>query len=281
MDYIELDIELNPRSPWSEILVAQLGEIGFDSFVDTENGVKAYIPNKDWEKLEGFKENLSEQLRENEVECSLNEVLIPHQNWNATWEESFEPVFVEDLLTIKAPFHQIESTTQMDIVIQPQMSFGTGHHQTTWMMCKAIFEMEPKPKNVLDMGSGTGVLAILVKKLGAEMVWGIDIEDGAVENAIENAERNQCEDIRFDVGDIDLVEGIQVYDCIFANINKNILKAHMSTYFKALKQEGKLLLSGFFDTDVPELLKVAKEFGGEKSEVYNRDNWAAILLQKK
>lgn len=281
MDYIEWNINLKPVEPWSEITVALLGEAGFDSFVNTESGVQAYIPADQHEGLEDLKKQLIATLEAQEVSCVVEENRIPHQNWNATWEESFEPVFVEDDLCIRAPFHSPSQQTKMELVIQPQMSFGTGHHQTTWMMCKAILEMNPQPEKVLDMGSGTGVLAILSKKLGAKTVWGIDIEAGAVENAIENAERNECKDIRFDEGNVELITDENAYDAIFANINKNVLKAHMSTYFKALKPSGKLLLSGFFESDVEELLIAAKELGGEQMKIYTRESWAAILLQKK
>jgi ribosomal protein L11 methyltransferase len=280
MDYIEWNIKLEPRSPWSEILVAQLGEEGFDSFVDTEDGVQAYIPQKQRLDLDKLKNEFITGLEKKGVNVSVEEKTIPHQNWNAQWEESFDPVDIENLLTIRAPFHKADYKTKMEVVIQPKMSFGTGHHQTTWMMCKALFDLQPLPEKVLDMGSGTGVLAILAKKLGAKDIWGIDIEEGAVENAIENAERNDSGDIRFDAGDVDLLIGIGGYDLILANINKNILTAQIPSYSRISKPGAKLLLSGFFDSDVADLLKAAKEFGYEEIHTYTREHWAAILLKK-
>ena len=160
----------------------------------------------------------------------------------------------------------------MIIEIQPQMSFGTGHHQTTWLMANALFELESMPSNILDMGSGTGVLAIIAEKLGAKEILAIDIEDWSVENAIENAERNQCKNI-------DVIN--QKFGLIIANINKNVLTSHMEQYALSLEKEGILLLSGFFESDVADLVNFASQFGLEKIEVYSKETWAGIKLIKK
>lgn len=278
MDYTELNITIDPRDPWSEILVAQLSELGFDSFVETEKGVQAYIPSKDF-NLETLK--LNTLLFENPegVKISFEQNEIPHQNWNEVWESGFEPVFVDELVTIRAPFHTETIVKGLDIVIQPQMSFGTGHHETTWLMSKSLFDLKPFPSKVLDMGTGTGVLAIIAEKLGAQSVLAVDIEDWSVENTKENVERNSCNRIEAICGDIDIVDQTG-FDAILANINKNVLKAHLPFYAENLNQEGKLYMSGFFETDINELVLEAKKYNLEFISQKTKDSWACILLKK-
>ena len=167
----------------------------------------------------------------------------------------------------------------MKVVIQPQMSFGTGHHQTTWMMTKALFELDLVPEAVLDMGTGTGVLAIVAENLGAKRILAIDIESWSAENAELNANSNGSQNIEVKCGDIDLV-GDEQFGLIIANINKNILKVHMSDYARSLNPNGTLLLSGFFDSDVEEMTAFAEQFGLKQTEVFGKDEWAAIQLTK-
>lgn len=278
MDYTELNITIEPRDPWSEILVAQLSELGFDSFVETEEGVQAYIPSKDF-SLEALK--LKTLLFENPegVSISFEQNEIPHQNWNEVWESGFEPVFVDELATIRAPFHTETVVKGLDVVIQPQMSFGTGHHETTWLMSKSLFDLAPFPFKVLDMGTGTGVLAIIAEKLGAKSVLAVDIEDWSVENTKENVARNSCNSIEALCGDIDIVDQND-FDMILANINKNVLKAHLPYYSEKLNQEGKLYMSGFFETDIEELVKEARKYELEFVSQKTKDSWACILLKK-
>ena len=277
MDTIELKIDLSPKSPWNEIIVAELAEQGFESFVHTETGILAYV-NEEVDVEKALEET---SLKKNDLfTFSIAQQRIPYQNWNAKWEADFQPVFVEDYATILAPFHAKSEGKGMIVEIQPQMSFGTGHHQTTWMMTKALFELEKMPKNVLDMGTGTGVLAIVAENLGAENILAIDIEDWSVVNAIENAERNNSKNIRCVCGDIDKV-GDEKFGLIIANINKNILKNHMEGYSKALKTGGTLLLSGFFSTDVDELVDFAADFQLSQVKLFGKDEWAAIQLIKK
>ncbi len=279
MDYLELSITVTPRDPWTEILTVELAELGFDSFVETEEGVLAYgaVSNVNMDTI------VSETLianKSDEYKIDFTEKVIPHQNWNAVWESDFHPVEVKDYLTIVAPFHSKEDKKGMIIEIQPQMSFGTGHHQTTWLMANALFELESMPRNILDMGSGTGVLAIIAEKLGAKEILAIDIEDWSVENAIENAERNQCKNIDVKCGNVDLLIN-QKFGLIIANINKNVLTSHMEQYALSLEKEGILLLSGFFESDVADLVNFASQFGLEKIEVYSKETWAGIKLIKK
>lgn len=279
MDYLELTINIKPRDPWTEILTVQLADLGFDSFLETENGVQAYAPLKDVIMEKVIENSLLGKSTE-EFELDYTENIIPHQNWNAVWESDFHPVYVEDYLSILAPFHAKENHRGMLVEIQPQMSFGTGHHQTTWLMSKALFELASVPDKVLDMGTGTGVLAIIAEKLGAQKISAIDIEDWSVENAKENAERNNCKKINVSCGDIDLITG-QSFGLILANINKNVLKSHMKAYSDALVQGGTLLLSGFFETDADELTAFAQPFGLQLEEMLVKETWAALRLIKK
>ncbi len=278
MDYLELSIALTPRDPWTEILTAELADNGFESFVETENGILAY-GQLELVDAEFPLKNTFLEAKPSDVDVVIESKIIPQQNWNAVWESDFQPVEVEDYLTIVAPFHDRSTAKEMIIEILPKMSFGTGHHQTTWMMSKALFELETIPNEVLDMGTGTGVLAFVAERLGAKHVVAVDIEDWSVENTLENAERNDCKSIEAICGDVDVLKG-RTFGLILANINKNILKAHMSSYAEMLEKNGTLLLSGFFDTDVDELVTFAEQFGLKKRRVLNKDNWAAIELNK-
>ncbi len=276
LDTLELTITLNPKEPWSDILVAELSDLGFDSFVQTESGIQAYAPAKI--DTETVMKNVS-CVSDDAVKCSWEKKIIPHQNWNVEWEADFHPVYIDEIATILAPFHNQSLGKGNVVIIQPQMSFGTGHHQTTWMMVKALFEMNPMPENVLDMGAGTGVLSIFAEQLGAKRILAIDIEDWSAINAAENANRNGCSNIETICGDIDEI-GNEHFGLIIANINKNVLKIHMEYYANALDVGGKLLLSGFFSTDVQELVTFATQFSLTVEQEYAKDEWAGIRLVK-
>ncbi len=278
MEYLELTISISPRNPWSEILTAELADLGFESFVETEEGVQAYGALKNID-MDNVLENSCLSSVIEGVVFNIEQKIIPHQNWNAIWESDFHPVEVEEYLSIVAPFHSKEDKKGMIVEIQPQMSFGTGHHQTTWLMSKALFELDSIPEKVLDMGTGTGVLSIIVEKLGAKSILAIDIEDWSVVNTIENAERNECKNIKAICGDVELIKG-KLFGLIIANINKNVLKAHIEQYSLALEKNGVLLLSGFFDSDVNELVVFAKEFNLRMNKIYSKETWAGIQLIK-
>lgn len=276
LDTIELTITLNPVNPWTDIIIAELSELGFDGFVQTKTGLQAYAPAS-IDVNEVIKQ--SSLQPESDFTFSIEKKVIPHQNWNAQWEEDFHPVYVDEYATILAPFHDVNDGKGLTVIIQPQMSFGTGHHQTTWMMTKALFELDSMPEKVLDMGSGTGVLAIVAEKLGAKDILAVDIEEWSAENARENADRNNCQHINSVWGDVDKIRGHQ-FGLIIANINKNVLKAQMEDYAKCLDQNGTLLLSGFFGSDVQELVTFAKEFGLTLEKEFSKDEWAALQLKK-
>lgn len=278
MDYLELTITINPRNPWADILTAELSELGFDSFVETETGIQAYAPLDTVELTKAIENSILSSDNEG-FDIEFTQKTIPHQNWNAQWESDFHPVEVEEYLTIVAPFHSKEDKRGMIVEIQPQMSFGTGHHQTTWLMAKALFEIGTMPLNVLDMGTGTGVLAVIVEKLGANSILGIDIEDWTVINAKENIERNQCSKIEILCGDVNLISGKE-FGLIIANINKNVLKSHIESYSKSITKNGILLLSGFFESDVNELIEYSSAFDLKMLKIYSKETWAGIQFIK-
>jgi ribosomal protein L11 methyltransferase len=278
MDYIEVTINLTPRMPWSDILIAELADLGFESFVETATGIQAYAP----ESIGNVAAILQQTslAATNEVTVETTTAVIAHQNWNAQWEADFEPVIVDDRLAILAPFHDESAfQNQHKIIIQPQMSFGTGHHQTTFLMSQFLMDLEPVPQHILDMGTGTGVLAILAEKRGCSDIVAVDIESWSVENTKENAVRNQCSHITALEGDVDCLTGMK-FDMILANINKNILKAHLPAYADLLEENGLLYLSGFFFSDVTELTAEAAKSNFTVLEVREKETWAAIKLQK-
>lgn len=278
MDYYELTLKLTPRNPWTEIAIAELAELGFDGFVENNEGVQAYAPVTVGSVMKLLGTTSFVQAEGLSIEHEIT--VIPHQNWNEQWESDFEPVIVDNRLAIIAPFHDVANYNEMlQVVIQPQMSFGTGHHQTTYLMSQYVLDMQPIPTSILDMGTGTGVLAILAEKLGCTSLVAVDIEPWSVENTIANAERNGCKAIEVIEGDIDVVP-TTIVDCILANINKNVLKAHLPEYSQRLNSGGTLILSGFFVTDVEELILAAKAVGFEWVETRDKETWAAISFKK-
>jgi ribosomal protein L11 methyltransferase len=273
-NYVAYYFKVNPPQPGIDILIAGLGDIGFESFVENEDGFEAYIN----EELE--KDIKLSEFTFDDFTFSYEKDKIEHVNWNEEWEKNFEPVLVEDLLLIRAPFHAPVKNVKYEVVIVPKMSFGTGHHDTTWLMCKQLFALDLKNKSVLDMGTGTGILAIVARKLGASPIVGIDIDEWSAENARENCIANDCADIEIRLGDKDLLNDYKEFDVILANINKNVLKIQISSYAKLLKPNGVLLMSGFFTTDVDELEKYAKDQDLKLIERYAKNNWAVMKLGK-
>ena len=274
MNYIELTINFKETEPWRDILVSHLAEKGFESFVETKTGLQSYIPQTD------FSEGLLTDLVDFEAIENSEVKLIEDENWNAEWEKNFDPVFVEDKLAIVAPFHTGEFSQEMKITIQPQMSFGTVHHQTTWLASKRMFELPIANMRVLDMGTGTGILAILAEKLGATKIYAPDIDEWSYRNALENVELNGCEKITVEQGDHILLEGKE-FDIIIANINKNILISHFETYAKALVNGGTMLISGFFKTDETDMVQHANQFGFVFERIDIKDDWALIQFTLK
>lgn len=248
--YLEFDFKIEPVEPWNEILMAELIEQGFDSFTENPDGILAYIQA---ELLN--EEELKNQwlLNHDEVKISYTYKEMPNINWNEEWEKNFQPINVEDKVLIRAEFHESQGLEE-EIIIQPKMSFGTGHHATTYLMIQQMMDMDFQGKKVLDMGCGTSVLAIYAKKKGASDVLGIDIDEWAVENSRENAERNNTP-MRVELGTADNL-GQEKFDIILANINRNILISDIPRYVQVLEPGGSLLLSGLCFFDVDDILQV-------------------------
>jgi ribosomal protein L11 methyltransferase len=275
MNYIEYDFKVSSIEPTVEILIAELGEVGFESFVENEEGVLAYIQQADWN--ESVLSNI-QILQSSEFEISFTSKVIEQVNWNIEWEKNFNPIEVDGIVSIRAPFHQ-NPFLEYDIVIEPKMSFGTGHHETTHMMIQHLLEVDLENKKVLDMGSGTGILAIFAEMRGAKPIDAIDIDEWCFENSIEHVERNNCKNISIYQGDVELLED-KNYDLIIANINRNVLLADMSQYAKCLNSKGILLLSGFYIDDILILKDETSKHGLQIINQKERNNWASLKLVK-
>ena len=244
MHYIELTCKLDSNAPelLSAYLINGLGDIGYESFDENEKIIKAYIPENDYSEV-----SLDELLNEIPQEfgrISYEVLKIEQQNWNEEWERHFNPVLIDDTVLIKASFHQNLPQSLYEIIIDPKMSFGTGHHSTTALMIKMMITMDFKNKDVLDMGCGTGVLAILAHKLGASHVSAVDIDEWAVNNAKENLQHNSIKNFEIWQGGAETLTNNK-FDVILANINRNILVNDMPAYANSLKKGGLLILSGF------------------------------------
>ncbi|MDA8768931.1 50S ribosomal protein L11 methyltransferase [Winogradskyella sp.] len=269
--YIGYDFIVSPLQPATEILIAELGYVGFDSFVESEKGVTAYIQKDKWNAFILDDINILSS-KEFEITFEFNE--IEQTNWNEEWEKNFEPIVVDNQVTVRAPFHD-KPTTKYDLVIEPKMSFGTGHHETTYMMIQHILKNDFKNKSVLDMGCGTGVLAILAEKVGANELDAIDIDNWCYVNSLENVERNNCEKVSVYEGDVNLLDGNN-YDIIIANINRNILLVDIPRYTKCLNKNGTLFLSGFYKEDIQMIESKCNEDMLKLEEIIERGQWVSL-----
>ena len=273
-NYLEFNFNISPLQPWNEILMAELIEIGFDSFTEEHNGILAYI-QKD---LFDDKQLQEINMFSNEaVEISYTYQEMPNINWNEEWEKNFEPINVENQVSIRAEFHSNQNLPH-EIIIQPKMSFGTGHHATTYLMIQQMLDMDFENKTVLDMGCGTSVLAIFAKQKGAGKTLAIDIDEWSVENSKENAARNNVER-EISQGTADNL-GAENFDLILANINRNILISDIPTYVSVLNDGGQLLLSGLCFFDVDDILEVCNEHKLTLKRKLQREEWVSLLLEK-
>lgn len=276
MNYIEVEFILDPLLPAREVLIYELGELNYESFVNTPKGIKAYIPVEHFD--EDYFENLM-ALKIPDQQFSYLTKEIKQENWNEKWESSFESIAIDNKCLIRAPFHDKPEAGVMDVVISPKMSFGTGHHQTTYMMAAKLFDLQLKELNVLDMGCGTGILAIIAKKRRAKIVWAIDVEEFAYENAIENSQLNDVPDIEIHKGDASSLMN-QSFHLILANINRNILLKDMELYVNVLEDGGRLILSGFYKTDFDVLNRHAVDLGLVFDEMKEKEGWAMLVYKK-
>ena len=275
MFYTRLQVVCDPA--FSEILMAEIAEAGFDSFLETEKGFEAYVENE--------KFNQDQLAAVQNKYAHVNPLLffqdkIQKQNWNEQWERSLEPIIVDEKCLIRAEFHKVKKKYPYEIIITPKMSFGTGHHPTTYLMIKNQMTIDHSGKRVMDAGCGTAILSIMASKLGARKVEAFDIDEWSVINGRENIENNGCKNIHLQQGRIDEVNLISKFDIILANINKNVLLGDLETYSRFLNKEGLLLLSGFYTRDIDDLNKKAVQHGLKEERVDFRESWAALLLRK-
>lgn len=273
--YIQLNLTIQPVESGREVVLAVLSELGFESFVEREHGLEAYIQESDWtpDLLDALY-----PLSENGFDIGWSLLAIPPENWNAVWESDFQPIVIEDKCAVRAHFHD-PIDVPYELVITPKMSFGTGHHQTTYMMLNYLLQHPPKGHSLLDMGCGTGVLAILAEKLGAVSINAIDVEPWCYQNTVENIATNGCENITPAEGDRSQIPPKE-FNTILANINMNVLLLDIPLYAEQLKEDGSLFLSGFFTQDIPAIESKANQYGLKLVDFQNKDNWVAAHFKR-
>ena len=269
--YIGYHFTIEPKELGSEILIAELGEKAFESFTETETGIDAFVQKELWDEtiLDGIFILQSEEFSINYTFEEIEQI-----NWNEEWEKNFEPIEVDGKCHVRAPFHP-KTEAEFDIVIEPKMSFGTGHHETTHMMIQHLLEMDVNGLKTLDMGCGTAILAIMAEMKGAQPIDAIDIDNWCYLNSIENAERNNCKHINVYEGDAALLQG-KKYDLIIANINRNILLNDMQSYVDCLNAGGTILFSGFYEEDIPFIDNSCAEKGLTYIKKFQRNNWVSL-----
>ena len=277
MIYIEAYFKISPWQPAMEILIAELSDIGFESFVEEEGGLKAYIQEPDFQEA-SLRDLFAMQNPEFTISYELK--TIADVNWNAKWESDYESVIIDDRCYIRAPFHPTKPEIEFEILIEPKMSFGTAHHETTAQMIQLLLDEDIKGKSVLDMGCGTAVLAILAKLKKADRVVAIDNDEWAYNNALENVKVNGFSDIKVQQGDAVLLKN-QLFEVILANINKNILLADMEAYVNALSKGAVILFSGFYENDLNDIKIKALDSGLRYDSHISKNNWVAAKFSKK
>ena len=275
MYYTRLQVICN--SDFAEILMAEIAEAGFDTFMETDKGFEAYVELEkfDKEQLQYIKDRYSDQ-----TPLIFYQDRIEKQNWNEEWEKSYQPIIVDDRCLIRAEFHKIDKEYPYVITITPKMSFGTGHHQTTYLMVKAQMDIDHQDKRVMDAGCGTAILSIMASKRGAKEVVAFDIDEWSVVNGQENIEVNNCNNISLQQGKLSEVNITGTFDIVLANINKNVLLDEIKLYQEYLVPGGLLLLSGFYTQDIPDLLKEASTYNLKEVSRDERETWASLLLKK-
>ncbi len=276
MFYTQLRVSCNPA--YAEILIAEFSEIGFDTFLETDGGFDAYSEAENYDKdaLHSVIERYSPLAP---IELSVDR--IQKRNWNAEWEKNYEPIDVDSRCLIRAEFHRPKKKYEYEIIITPRMSFGTGHHQTTYLMIRNQLMLDHSDKRVMDAGCGTAILSIMAAKLGAKEVEAFDIDDWSVDNAQDNIKVNDSENIRIQKGKIAELDFAEPFDIILANINRNVLLDEIRNYSDHLQKGGHLLISGFYAHDIQEILREAQAQGLTETRRDDKDDWACLLLVKK
>ena len=275
MDFIQINVHCDP--PFRDILTAEMGYLAYDSFVETEVGFEAYI-SEDKFSHPGLQSLFNDYRKQTRIWYELKK--IPKVNWNEEWEKNYDPILVDDKIYVRATFHEAKPTYPYEIIITPKMSFGTGHHETTHQLLALQLEVDHKEKKVLDVGSGTGILAIMAAKLGASSVAATDIDDWCVENSLENFALNAVEPAFVQKGVIRTLGLKDQYDIIIANINTNVLLDEIAVYATLLVDQGYLFLSGFYETDLPQILEMTTKHNLKEVKHTTRKNWVGLILQK-
>lgn len=273
-NYIETRLTLNPE--YIEILMAELAEIGYESFVESNDGISAYIPETDFD-LEALQQLVERYQPLTEIGMEYEQ--LETKNWNEEWERNYQPIEVAGKIRVRASYHTPDPSFEYDIVIDPKMSFGTGHHETTTLVMEQQLSLDQRDKSVLDVGSGTGILAILAEKLGANRLTAFDIEEWAYLNAVENAAMNGCTHIHVFQGTIDDCSP-DTYDIVLANINRNILLQEIPTYVTFLAPGGTLMVSGFYEFDIADIVQKAEEVNLRLVTQKTLNQWAVLRFEK-
>lgn len=273
MDYIELTLQID--ADFVEILMAELGELGFESFVETEDGLEAYVQEDVFDDL-AVKQMLEDYAGRTAISYQFKKIV--RQNWNEEWEKNFQPIQIGEQIYVRADFHEPKPDFPYEIIITPKMSFGTGHHETTSMVMAHQLNIDHTHKKVLDVGTGTGILAVLAAKLGATQISAFDIDEWSVENTLENVQLNGVSNVSVRQGTIE-DEPKGMYDIVLANINRNILLSQIPAYVTFLKKEGELIVSGFYEKDIADIQTVAQSLGLKKVAQLSKNNWAAVVFK--
>jgi ribosomal protein L11 methyltransferase len=276
MPYLELKFFPVNSEEQQSLLIAGLLVAGFESFTEEEDAVLAYI------STDKYNENLLDGIifHRDHPDVKVEVKPLEDINWNKAWESNYEPVTIAGKCHVRAPFHPRLKNIRFEIIIEPKMAFGTAHHETTRLMAEWLMDLRVKGKDVLDMGCGTGVLAILANKMGAAAVKGIDNDEWAWRNARENFTINGLQEENVSLGDATVIQ-IDSFDLVLANINRNVLLQDMKAYYDGLRNGGKLLLSGFYQKDIPVIRETAEKLGMEFLGSRNLNDWAVVLLQKR
>ncbi|MEM9983241.1 MAG: 50S ribosomal protein L11 methyltransferase, partial [Bacteroidota bacterium] len=270
-----LHIEID--APYREIMIAELADVGYDAFTDVNQGLQAYIHEQDFDKE--VIENLAKQYKDH-FTFRYQTHLIHKQNWNENWEKQYQPIIVDNACRIRASFHKADKSYRFEIIIDPKMSFGTGHHETTYLMITNQLNIDHKGKSVLDVGCGTGILTIMASKLGATKLTAIDLDDWAIENTKQNIGLNHLTDVHVHKGTIQAVKLDIPYDIILANINKNVLLDELPIYSEHLSNRGYLLVSGFYEEDTSSIISTTKAYHFVKINQVTKNHWTSIVFQK-
>jgi len=273
VSYIELSLQID--LDFNEIMMAELAELGFETFVETEDGLEAYIQVELFEDL-AVKNMLETYAERTPISYAFKQ--IAKQNWNEEWEKNFQPISIGNDIYVRADFHEPQVNYLYEIIITPKMSFGTGHHETTSMVMEHQLTIPHQDKKVLDIGTGTGILAVLAEKLGAKYISAFDIDEWSVENTIENIALNNTSNIEVRLGTIE-DEPHRKYEIVLANINRNILLQQIPAYATFMAEGASLIISGFYEADIADIQSVAESLGLKKEAQLSKNQWASVVFK--